>query len=167
MWRRSLIVAGFIALLAGAFHMAAVNQQDAEEIRRFERARNGIRGLLSLAEGAFTDVQRTQLDTIATTLQISLNYWQAARENDRDLIELSRKNCLGAMTRAQWILDSAEQIARLSITGGDVAPREIRTRLPYGPGNIILRVTQNDAHPGDLPAFAGVRDGEVRLTPAQ
>ena len=167
MRRRLMILAGFLALLAGAFHIAAVSREDNEEIRQFERARNGIRGILALAEGAFNDVQRAQLDTVIITLQMSIEYWQAANENDRDLIERSRNNCTSAITRAQWILDSVQQIARVSISGGEVSPREVQGTVPNGPGPIILRVTQNDAHPGDLPGFAGARDGEVRLTPVE
>lgn len=167
MSRRPIAVAGFIALLAAALRIAGINQQDAAEIRQFEKARDGLRVLMN-QEGVFTDDQRAQLDTYLTTLQLSINYWQGARQNDRDLIALSRKNCAGAVTRAQWVLDSAEQIARVSINDVEASPRDIHGRLPYGPGNIILRVTQNDAHPGDLPGFAAARaDAEVRLGPVQ
>ncbi len=160
---RPLATAAFIAFL-----ISAMSQQQPREIRQFETARDGLRALMNQGEAVFTDDQRAQLDTQVTTLQLSINFWSAAIDGDREIVALAKKNCVGAVTRAQWVLDSAEQIARISLGGGEAAPREIHARLPYGAGNIILRVTQPNAAPGDMPGFVRARaDGEVRLGPAQ
>jgi hypothetical protein len=157
---RPLAAAGFVAFLA-----IGLSQQEHTEFRKYLEARNGLRTLLSQAEAVYTDDQRAELDGVLSILQQNLNFWPASGAVPE--IALATKNCVGALTRAQWTLDAGD-VVRVSVSGGVAKPSEVHRKLPFGPGALILRVSQPDMHPGDMPDFLrAFSDGSVHLGPAQ
>ena len=98
------------------------------EIRQFENARDGLRAVMNQGESVFTDDQRARLDTQVTHAAAEHRFLvDGEGRRSRHYQALARKNCVGAVTRAQWLIDSAEQVLRISVGRRCAAGRDSRT----------------------------------------
>ena len=155
MWVRTAASFAFICLLVFSLR----SQQNGADLRRYENARDGIRAIANHADGLFSEDDRARLDLQLVALQQSIGFWHTALDN-ATTVALAKRNCSGALSNVLWLFDSTPRILRLSINNGVAEPSEVHTRLPYGAGAIVLRISQSGVAPGDIPAFVRANSQE-------